>query len=53
MHHADPPPFPRFIICGIGIDDVADTGWTLTMAARVLRQAGVSEVLPFTLACVT
>lgn len=35
------------------IDDVADTGWTMTMAARVLRQAGVSEVLPFTLACVS
>ncbi len=32
------------------IDDVTDTGWTLTMAARVLRHAGVAEVLPFTLA---
>ena len=34
------------------IDDVADTGWTLTMAARVLRKAGVDEVLPFALASV-
>ena len=34
------------------IDDVADTGWTLTMAARVLRKAGAAEVLPFALASV-
>jgi ATP-dependent DNA helicase RecQ len=32
------------------VDDLSDTGWTLTMAARVLRTAGVSEVLPFALA---
>ena len=35
------------------IDDVTDTGWTLTMAARVLRQAGAGAVLPFALASVT
>ena len=35
------------------IDDVADTGWTLTMAARVLRRAGAVEVLPFALASVS
>ena len=34
------------------IDDLTDTGWTLTMAARVLRQAGAEEVLPFALASV-
>jgi ATP-dependent DNA helicase RecQ len=34
------------------IDDVADTGWTLTMAARVLRKACADEVLPFALASV-
>jgi len=34
------------------IDDITDTGWTMTMAARVLRHAGVAEVLPFTLASV-
>ncbi|SCX07306.1 RecQ family ATP-dependent DNA helicase [Mycolicibacterium fluoranthenivorans] len=32
------------------VDDVTDTGWTLTMAARVVRQAGASAVLPFALA---
>ena len=35
------------------IDDVTDTGWTLTMAARVLRRAGMDAVLPFALASVT
>jgi ATP-dependent DNA helicase RecQ len=35
------------------IDDITDTGWTLTMAARVLRRAGVVQVLPFTLASVS
>jgi ATP-dependent DNA helicase RecQ len=35
------------------VDDVADTGWTLTMAARVLRRAGAPEVLPFALASVS
>ena len=32
------------------VDDLADTGWTLTMAARVVREAGAPEVLPFALA---
>ncbi|SJN28409.1 ATP-dependent DNA helicase RecQ [Microbacterium esteraromaticum] len=32
------------------VDDQADSRWTLTMAARELRQAGASEVLPFVLA---
>lgn len=31
------------------IDDVVDTGWTMTMAARVLRRAGIDAVLPFAL----
>ena len=34
------------------IDDLTDTGWTLTMAARMLRRAGADEVLPFALASV-
>lgn len=34
------------------IDDLVDTGWTQTMAARVLRRAGVESVLPFALASV-
>ncbi len=32
------------------VDDVVDTGWTMTMAARAVRAAGASEVLPFALA---
>ncbi|AKK29611.1 RecQ family ATP-dependent DNA helicase [Mycobacterium sp. EPa45] len=32
------------------IDDLTDTGWTLTMAARVVRQAGAPAVLPLVLA---
>ena len=32
------------------VDDITDTGWTMTMAARILRGAGVPEVLPFVLA---
>ena len=32
------------------VDDMTDTGWTLTMAARVVRAAGATEVLPFALA---
>ena len=35
------------------VDDLIDTGWTMTMAARTLRQAGVSEVLPFAVAAVS
>ena len=34
------------------VDDFADTGWTLTMAARVVRRTGASAVLPFALAAV-
>lgn len=35
------------------VDDLADTGWTLTMAARVVRAGGAPEVLPFALAAVS
>jgi ATP-dependent DNA helicase RecQ len=31
------------------LDDVMDSGWTLTLAARLLRQAGASAVYPLTL----
>lgn len=31
------------------VDDVAHSRWTLTVAARALRRAGVGEVLPFVL----
>ncbi|TGD84064.1 RecQ family ATP-dependent DNA helicase [Mycolicibacterium sp. CH28] len=32
------------------VDDFTDTGWTLTMAARVVREAGAPAVLPLALA---
>ncbi|HEY8373473.1 MAG TPA: RecQ family ATP-dependent DNA helicase [Pseudonocardiaceae bacterium] len=32
------------------VDDYVDTGWTITMAARLVREAGAPAVLPFTLA---
>lgn len=32
------------------VDDMADSRWTLTIAARTLRQAGATDVLPFVLA---
>ena len=32
------------------VDDVVDTGWTMTVAARLLRRAGATAVLPFALA---
>nr|WP_143556630.1 DEAD/DEAH box helicase [Flavimobilis soli] len=32
------------------VDDLTDSGWTLTVAARMLRQAGAARVLPFVLA---
>ena len=35
------------------VDDLTDTGWTLTMAARVLRGAGAPAVLPFAVAAVS
>ena len=32
------------------VDDLVVTGWTLTLAARALRESGASDVLPLTLA---
>jgi ATP-dependent DNA helicase RecQ len=32
------------------VDDLADSRWTLTVAARALRLAGATAVLPFALA---
>lgn len=47
---------PAELPAGIGpvllVDDVTDTGWTLTIAARLLRAAGAPQVLPFALASV-
>jgi len=35
------------------VDDRVDTGWTMTVAAKLLRDAGVPAVLPFALATTT
>ena len=32
------------------VDDYTDTGWTLAVAARLLRLAGAAQVWPFVLA---
>jgi ATP-dependent DNA helicase RecQ len=32
------------------IDDFVDSGWTMTVVARMLRQAGAPAVLPLALA---
>jgi ATP-dependent DNA helicase RecQ len=32
------------------VDDLVDSGWTMTLAARMLRKAGAPAVLPFALA---
>jgi ATP-dependent DNA helicase RecQ len=34
------------------VDDLVDTGWTMTTAARLLRQAGAPAILPFALASI-
>ncbi|PVY27444.1 RecQ family ATP-dependent DNA helicase [Williamsia muralis] len=51
----DPDPAVLSEVAGpvLLVDDIADTGWTLTMAARQVRRAGASEVLPFALASVS
>ena len=35
------------------IDDRIESGWTMTVAARLLRQAGAPAVLPLALAVTT
>ena len=35
------------------IDDRMESGWTMTVAARLLRQAGAPAVLPLVLAVTT
>jgi len=48
-----PAPFPADIGPVLLVDDVIDTGWTMTMAARLVRAAGAPQVLPFALAGVS
>jgi len=54
LHGAWLTPDPEPIVAADGpvllVDDMTDTGWTMTMAARVVRAAGAPEVLPFALA---
>jgi ATP-dependent DNA helicase RecQ len=40
---------PRSGACVLLVDDYTDTGWTLTVVARLLRQAGAGAVYPFVL----
>jgi ATP-dependent DNA helicase RecQ len=42
--HADVPSGPVLLV-----DDLVVTGWTMTLAARALREAGVTAVLPLAL----
>jgi ATP-dependent DNA helicase RecQ len=35
------------------VDDLVVTGWTLTLAARALKESGAGDVLPLTLAVQT
>ena len=54
LHGSWLPPDPDAIAAADGpvllVDDLTDTGWTLTMAARVVRAAGAPAVLPFAMA---
>jgi ATP-dependent DNA helicase RecQ len=45
-------------VAGLGgpvllVDDLVESGWTMTVAARLLREAGAPAVLPLTLAVTT
>ena len=44
--HAEVAPGARILL----VDDMVGTGWTLTLAAKALREAGAEAVLPLTLA---
>ena len=54
-HAFDVPPDVRDALSGLDgpvlvVDDRIETGWTMTVAARLLRQAGARAVLPLALA---
>jgi len=52
LRHLDLPPDVAAGVTGqrvLLVDDRTDTGWTLTVAGRLLRRAGAAEVLPFVL----
>jgi ATP-dependent DNA helicase RecQ len=48
----------RVAVAGLGgpvlaVDDLVETGWTMTVAAKLLRDAGAPAVLPLALAVTT
>jgi ATP-dependent DNA helicase RecQ len=47
------PELPELTAPVLLVDDLVDTGWTMTVAARALRLAGAPAVLPLSLATVT
>ena len=52
LRHLELPPEVAAGVAGrrvLLVDDRTDTGWTLTVAGRLLRRAGATEVLPFVL----
>ncbi len=52
LRHLDLPPDVAAAVAGrrvLLVDDRTDTGWTLTVAGRLLRRAGAQQVLPFVL----
>ncbi len=52
LRHLDLPPDVAGAVEGrrvLLVDDRTDTGWTLTVAGRLLRRAGAVDVLPFVL----
>jgi ATP-dependent DNA helicase RecQ len=53
-HLTVPDPLAAALAGNVGpvllVDDLSDTGWTLTFAAKLLRDAGAEAVLPFALA---
>jgi ATP-dependent DNA helicase RecQ len=49
-HAFEEPAFPLPAGPVLLVDDVIDTGWTMTVAARLLRRAGAGAVLPLALA---
>lgn len=57
-HELTVPESVRIAVAQLGapvllVDDRIETGWTMTVAARLLREAGAPAVLPLVLAVTT
>jgi ATP-dependent DNA helicase RecQ len=54
LHEAFGVPAELAAVLGAGpvllVDDLVDSGWTMTLAGRALRRAGAPGVLPLALA---